>query len=730
MTTWHIDPPPEEYYRILSPDGSLTGEQPELDDDTLIEMYRVLVQTRRYERKVNRMQRRGEISVAADSVGEEAVGIGTAAALEAGDWYYPSYRQTSGLFHLGVRMDRILAKLMGTEPETRDDTLTVSDASSPNVTVTPGSTPLAVNVGNAVGTAMADAFVAEETGDDPEAVTMVYIGEGATSEGDFHEALNFAGVFDAPVVVVCQNNQWAISVPAHRQTSAETFAQKADAHGVPHTRVDGNDVFAVYDAAKTAVDRARTGGGPTLVEAVTYRRTDHNTADDQSVYRDETASEYWEERDPVDRFEAYLRERGLLDDETVERLTRSIDERIEEAVAAARSVPESDPLEMFEHHLHDEGWSHRRQRWELATELDSENPFDDHDGEQTLGTKRSDTGGGTAHSESTGSTPTTRDRSLIEAIREGLAGEMERDDTVRLLGYDIGPIGGVFRTTEGLYDRFGDTRVIDTPLSENALVGTAVGMAMRGERPVVEIQFMGFLYPAFGQLQYTLAKMHERTAGGFDVPVTLRIPYGGGIEASEFHSESTEAYLVHTPGIRVVVPSTPADAKGLLAASIRCDDPVVFLEPKRLYREARGQVPRDTTPVPLDEARTVRSGDDVTLIAWGAMVREATAAAQSVAADVEVLDLRSLSPLDVDAILTSVRKTGRCVILHEARRTAGLGAEIAALVGEYATDRLKAPVKRATGFDVHFPGHQVEDAYLPDATRARNAIQAVMDYEY
>jgi 2-oxoisovalerate dehydrogenase E1 component len=727
---WHVEPPPEEYDRILAPDGSLTGKPPELDDDTLLEMYRIFVQTRRYERKVNRMQRRGEISVAADSVGEEAVGLGTAAALDAGDWYYPSYRQTSGLFHLGVRMDRILAKLMGAEPETRNDHLAVSEATSPNVTITPGSTPVAVNIGNAVGTAMVDAFVADETGADPEAVTMAYIGEGATSEGDFHEALNFAGVFDAPVVVICQNNHWAISVPAHRQTAAETFAQKATAHGIPHSRVDGNDVFAVYDAAETAVQRARNGSGPTLIEAVTYRRTDHNTADDQSVYRDETERQYWEARDPVDRFEAYLRERGLLDDETVEQITRSVDERIEEAVAAARSVPESDPLEMFEHHLQSEGWNHQRQRWELATELDGENPFEDHTGEQSLGPKRPDTGNSTARSETDGPASPTQDRSLIEAIRDGLASEMERDDTVRLLGYDIGPIGGVFRTTEGLYDRFGGTRVVDTPLSENALVGTAVGMAMRGERPVVEIQFMGFLYPSFGQIQYTLAKMHERTAGAFDIPVTLRVPYGGGIKASEFHSESTETHLVHTPGVRVVVPSTPADAKGLLAASIRCDDPVVFLEPKRLYREMRGPVPEDTTPVPLAEARTARSGEDVTLVTWGAMVRDATAAAEVTDADVEILDLRSLSPLDVDTILASVGKTGRLVVFHEARRTVGLGAEIAALVGEYVTDRLKAPIKRATGFDVHFPGHQVEDAYLPDATRARNAIEAVMSYEY
>jgi pyruvate dehydrogenase E1 component beta subunit len=319
---------------------------------------------------------------------------------------------------------------------------------------------------------------------------------------------------------------------------------------------------------------------------------------------------------------------------------------------------------------------------------------------------------------------------LVTAVKETLHQEMARDESVRVLGYDVGPIGGVYRATEDLVEAFGEDRVIDTPLSENGILGTAVGMAMRGTRVVPEVQFMGFFYPAFGQFMYTLVKMYERSGGALEVPMTVRMPYGGGIKSSEYHSESTETFLVHTPGCRVVVPSTPTETKGLLAASIRNDDPVFFLEPKKIYRIGTESVPTQDYTLPLDQARYVRRGQDITVYAWGAMVRHAKTAADAVDADVEIVDLRTLSPLDVETILESVKKTGRAVVLHEARRTLGLGAEISALINEYALDHLHAPIKRATGYDVHFPGHQTEEAYMPDAQRAEYAIQAVMDYEF
>lgn len=319
---------------------------------------------------------------------------------------------------------------------------------------------------------------------------------------------------------------------------------------------------------------------------------------------------------------------------------------------------------------------------------------------------------------------------MVAAVNETLRQEMHHDSSVRLLGYDIGPIGGVYRATQGLYEEFGDERVIETPLSENGILGTAIGMAMRGDRLVPEIQFMGFFYPAFGQFMYSLVKLHKRSGGDIKLPITVRMPYSGGIKSSEYHSESTEAFLVHTPGVRVVVPSTPYEAKGLLAASIRNDDPVFFLEPKKLYREFEQLIPGEKYTLPLDEARLVREGEDITVYTWGAMTRHAETAADAVNSDVEIIDLRTLSPLDTDTILASVKKTGRAVILHEARRTLGLGSEISALINEYALDHLHAPIKRATGYDVHFPGHQTEDFYLPDVKRAKFAIKAVMEYEY
>jgi pyruvate/2-oxoglutarate/acetoin dehydrogenase E1 component len=279
-----------------------------------------------------------------------------------------------------------------------------------------------------------------------------------------------------------------------------------------------------------------------------------------------------------------------------------------------------------------------------------------------------------------------------------------------------------------LLAEFGPDRVIDTPLMESGLLGAAVGMAIRGERPVIEMQFLGFLYNGFGQFVCLLSNIRERSGGRLRTPLTIRTPFGGGIKPLQFHSESTESYFMHTPGIRVVCPSTPYEAKGLLAASIRCEDPVLFLEHSRLYRAFREPVPAHDYTLPLDAARLVRDGQDVTVVAWGAMVHLALRAIEALGCDAELLDMRCLAPLDATAILDSVRKTGRLVIVQEARRTAGPAAEIACLVAEHALDALRAPVRRVTGFDVHFPENQTEDFYLPDETRVRHALESVLHY--
>ncbi len=320
---------------------------------------------------------------------------------------------------------------------------------------------------------------------------------------------------------------------------------------------------------------------------------------------------------------------------------------------------------------------------------------------------------------------------LVQAVNQALRIEMERDPRVLILGEDVGQDGGVFRVTEGLLDAFGPGRVMDTPLAESGIVGTAIGLALAGFRPIAEIQFMGFMYPAVNQIFAHAARYRNRSRGRYPVPMVIRMPYGGGIHPPEHHSESYEAMLVNTPGLKVVVPSNPYDAKGLLLSAIRDEDPVIFLEPKRIYRAFREEVPQEPYTVPLGQAKVVKEGKDISLISYGSMVRQALEAHEMLARDgvsAEVLDLRSLVPLDVDALIGSVSKTGRAVVIHEAPRTAGFGAEVAALIGERALLRLLAPVQRVTGFDTVFPYAMLEGHYLPTRERVVAAAKKALEF--
>lgn len=322
-------------------------------------------------------------------------------------------------------------------------------------------------------------------------------------------------------------------------------------------------------------------------------------------------------------------------------------------------------------------------------------------------------------------------RNMVEAINQGLMEEMERDSSVLILGEDVGTEGGVFRVTDGLQARFGPERVVDTPLAESGIVGVAFGMAVKGIKPIAEIQFMGFLPPALDQIISHVSRIRTRSRGRFTCPMVIRMPYGGGIHAPEHHSESMEAILAHIPGIKVVIPSTPYDAKGLIVSSIRDPDPVLFLEPKRIYRAIREEVPDEEFAIPLGEAKVVREGADVTVICWGAMLREALRAAEigeKEGINAEVIDLRTISPLDDRAFLDSVRKTGRVVIVHEAPKTCGLGAEIIARINEKALLSLEAPPERVTGFDIVFPLMKMEHLYLPDPDRIMRGIRKVMAF--
>jgi pyruvate dehydrogenase E1 component beta subunit len=320
---------------------------------------------------------------------------------------------------------------------------------------------------------------------------------------------------------------------------------------------------------------------------------------------------------------------------------------------------------------------------------------------------------------------------MVEAINLALREEMGRDTRIVILGEDVGREGGVFRVTDGLQEKFGAERVVDTPLAELGIVGVAFGMAVYGFHPIAEIQFEGFLYPCLDQINNHLGRIRNRSRGRFSCPMVIRVPYGGGIHAPEHHSDSPEAILAHIPGIKVVIPSTPNEAKGLLLSSIRDPDPVIFLEPKRIYRAIREEVPEGDFTIPLGKARIVQEGKDVTIVAWGAMVREVLNAAEQLKGDkieVEVIDLRTVSPMDVEAIITSIKKTGRGVIVHEAPKTCGLGAEIVALINEKALLSLQAPIERVTGFDIPVPLMKSEHYYLPNPKRIVMAVKKVMSF--
>ena len=325
----------------------------------------------------------------------------------------------------------------------------------------------------------------------------------------------------------------------------------------------------------------------------------------------------------------------------------------------------------------------------------------------------------------------TQNLTIVQAVKDGLATEMELDDDVVALGQDIGANGGVFRATQGLQDEFGDQRVIDTPLAESGIVGSAVGLATGGMKPVPEIQFSGFMYPGFDQIVSHMARYRTRSRSRFSLPMVLRAPYGGGIRAPEHHSDSKEAFYAHEAGLKVVVPSTPYDTKGLLISAIRDPDPVIFLEPKLIYRAFRGEVPEGDYEVPLGEAATRREGSDVSVFTYGAMTRPTLEAAENLAEegiDAEVVDLRTVSPMDREAIVESFKKTGRAVVVHEAPKSGGLAGEITALIQEEALVYQEAPVKRVTGFDVPVPLYAMEDYYLPNAARVEDGIRETVEF--
>jgi 2-oxoisovalerate dehydrogenase E1 component len=609
------------------------------------------------------------------SVGQEAIAAGACAVLQESDFIATHHRGHGHCIAKGARVDRMMAELMG-----RDEgycrglggSMHIADLSL-NIIGANGI------VGAGAGIGLGAAMTTSLRGDG--GAGIAFFGDGAANEGIFHEAMNLASIWKLPLVFMCENNQYGLSGRSDRMMAGGGVASRARSYDVPGRRIDGNDVLAVHDTVSEAIARARAGDGPTLVEAVTYRWGDHSMRANLPRYRPETEEAEWRARDPIASFERLARTKRWLSAKRIEGLRSEAEAALDEAVtfAEAAAQPEERTLGPVV--------------YAPAAEAAAVNEAPPAPGERAL--------------------------TYARALNEALAQEMARDEAVFVIGEDVGAIGGIFGVTRGLQERFGESRVRDTPISEAAIAGIGVGAALTGSRPVIEIQIFDFVTHMMDMIVNQAAKLRFMLGGKARVPIVFRGPQGGGVRLAAQHSQSLEAWFQHVPGLVVIAPSTPYDAKGLLIAAMRNDGPVVFLEHKLLYLGQTATVPEAPYALPIGRADIKRAGTDVTVVATLTMVEHALAAARTLEREdgisVEVIDPRTIKPLDVRAIRRSVEKTNRLVIAHEACKTGGFGAEVAACIVEEAFDHLDAPILRVGAPDVPIPyNDELERAVIPD----------------
>ena len=625
-----------------------------LTDADLISLYRNMVLARKLDERMWALNRQGRVPLVVSVSGHEATQVGAAAAIDPSrDWSLPYYRDTAYALALGVTPEDVFGGVFSkaSDPSSGGRQMP-AHWSEPNLNIPSQSSVIGVQYPHACGIA----YELKRTGSD--SVVFVDGGEGSTSEGDWHEAMNFAGIHQLPIIFLIQNNLYSISVPVTGQVAGQV-ADRAIGYGMPGVVIDGNNVLEVYGTMAAAVERARSGGGPTLIEAKTYRYYAHTSDDDDKLYRSREEVELWRRKDPIPNFRQYLVEQRILSDKH----EREIDAEVTETIAAAVKTTESsaDPTDPLSH-VYAQPIVPDTAVTEIAVEPEGE------------------------------------ERNMITAINAALHELMASDDRMVVFGEDVAdPKGGVFKATIGLTEAFGEDRSFNTPLAEALVVGLGIGMAAAGARPCAEIQFADFIHPGFDQIVSELARIHYRSDGRWNMPVTIRVPYGGGIHGAMYHSQSIEAFYAHVPGLKVVVPSTAADAAGLLRSAMEDPDPVMVLEPKKLYRLAKDPVPADDYRVPIGQAAVRRIGDDLTIIAYGAMSHFAVEAADDLlkeGIEATVLDLRSLRPLDWPSIEAAVKRTSKVLIVHEDNEFLGYGAEVAAQIAEKTFDWLDAPVRR------------------------------------
>ena len=653
------------------------------DRPPLLEQYRRMLPIRVFEERAAELFQQGVIFGTAHScVGQEAIAVGAAGAMRETDYLVGHHRSHGHLIAAGADLHRMMAEMFGKRTgycKGLGGSMHIADLS---LDILGCNGIVAAGLPHACGAALTATL--RGTGQ----ATVAYFGDGAAGQGAAHEAMNLAATWKLPVVFICENNQFALSADWRTQRAVEDLADRAVGYGMPGEIVDGNDLLAVEDAVGRALDLARGGGGPTLLEMKTFRRMQHSMRANLPDVRDVAVVDEWEPKDPLPRFAAYLRSLGELDDEREERMQRDVAAEVEAAVEEAladedASVDDLMPAVFGSHRSYPE-------------------PPE----------------------------PAARELGFVAAIREALDLELEADPDVIVIGEDIGRVGGLFRATEDLYEKYGAARIRDTPLTESGFVGCGIGAALTGLRPVVELQFSDFAGVAFDQILNQAAKLRFMMGGTPNVPLVLRMVSGGGLRLGAQHSQSLEAIFAHIPGLVVVMPSNAFDAKGLLAAAIQDDNPVIFLEQKLLFFGEPVPVPEERYAIELGKARVARAGTDVTIVALGATIPHALRVARDLEPEgisVEVVDPRTLVPLDTDTIAASVAKTHRVVVAHEAVQFGGFGAEIAAHIAEHSFWELDAPVARV-GAPSHPMPYQkdLELATLPGPAELTAAVHSLL----
>jgi 2-oxoisovalerate dehydrogenase E1 component len=637
-----------------------------LNKETLIELYKGMLLPRMIEEKMLLLIRQGKVSKWFSGIGQEAIAVGVTHALQVTDYILPLHRNLGVFTSRQMPLQRLFAQWQGKKSGFTKGRDRSFHFGAPEFRVIGMISHLGAMLGVADGLALASNL------DGNDDLALVFSGDGGTSEGDFHEAVNVAAVWDLPVIFLIENNGYGLSTPSQEQFRCRRMIDKAIGYGIEGVQVDGNNILEVFGATKRIAERMRKDRKPVILEALTFRMRGHEEASGVK-YVPPAMIEEWKKRDPVATFERHLEEGGSLNEGLIRQIRSEFKEQIDDAWEKAVEEPDLSP----------DADEELRDVYAISSETNSGEPPVEG--------------------------PSKR---FVDAVSEGLRQAMEQDPKLVLMGQDIAEYGGVFKVTEGFVQKFGKERVRNTPLCESAIIATGLGLSLAGRASMVEMQFADFVTCGFNQIVNNLAKTHYRWGHG--VNVTVRMPTGAGVGAGPFHSQSNEAWFTHVPGLRVVYPSTPYDAKGLLTAALREPNPVVFFEHKFLYRSLEGPVPEAYYTLPLGKARVIQEGGDLTVVTYGWGVHWALeASGEFHNTGIEIIDLRTLLPWDRKTVFDSVRKTNRCLILHEDTLVGGFGGEIAATVQEECFQYLDAPVMRHGSLETPVPFHPVlENSYL------------------